>query len=103
MVISSPILPDLMGRVPFRLGTTYYILPDAILPNVRFLAPLLDEIELVLQINGKMRGALRVPANADRSAIEAAAGAAPEVARYGEGRVPRKVIVVPGRLVNVVV
>ena len=62
-----------------------------------------DEIELVLQINGKMRGALRVPAGADRIAIESAASATPEVARYGEGRVPKKVIVVPGRLVNVVV
>ena len=72
-------------------------------PEVDAAALQLDEIELVLQINGKMRGALRVPANADKSAIEAAAGAAPEVARYGEGRVPRKVIVVPGRLVNVVV
>ena len=72
-------------------------------PEVDAAALQLDEIELVLQINGKMRGALRVPANADRSAIEAAASATPEVARYGEGRVPRKVIVVPGRLVNVVV
>jgi leucyl-tRNA synthetase len=62
-----------------------------------------DEIELVLQVNGKMRGALRVSASADKSAIEAAASATPEVARFGEGRVPKNVIVVPGRLVNVVV
>ncbi len=40
--------PDLKGRFPFRLGTTSYILPAPILPNVRFLAPLVDEIELVL-------------------------------------------------------
>ncbi|TSE29245.1 Leucine--tRNA ligase [Tepidimonas thermarum] len=62
-----------------------------------------DAIELVLQINGKVRGSLTVPADADRAAIEAAALAAPEVARYGEGRAPKKVVVVPGRLVNVVV
>ncbi|MFN4102846.1 MAG: leucine--tRNA ligase [Tepidimonas sp.] len=62
-----------------------------------------DAIELVLQINGKVRGSLTVPAEADRAAIEAAAVAAPEVARYGEGRAPKKVVVVPGRLVNVVV
>ena len=72
-------------------------------PEVDAAALQLDEIELVLQINGKLRGALRVPAGADRTAIEAAASATPEVARYGEGRVPKKVIVVPGRLVNVVV
>ncbi|HPB69456.1 MAG TPA: cobamide remodeling phosphodiesterase CbiR [Syntrophales bacterium] len=40
--------PDLKGCFPFRLGTTSYILPAPILPNVRFLAPLVDEIELVL-------------------------------------------------------
>jgi leucyl-tRNA synthetase len=62
-----------------------------------------DEIELVLQIGGKMRGAIRVPAAADKAAIEAAALASPEFARFGEGKAARKVVVVPGRLVNVVV
>jgi leucyl-tRNA synthetase len=76
---------------------------DAPWPAVDEAALVTDEIELVLQVNGKMRGALRVPAAADHAAIEAAARAAPEVARFGEGRPVRKVIVVPGRLVNVVV
>jgi leucyl-tRNA synthetase len=62
-----------------------------------------DEIELVLQVSGKLRGAIRVPAQADRSAIEAAALAAPEFIRFAEGKPAKKVIVVPGRLVNVVV
>ncbi|MBK9359663.1 MAG: leucine--tRNA ligase [Rubrivivax sp.] len=62
-----------------------------------------DEIELVLQVNGKLRGQLRVPATADRSAIEAAAIAHPECVRFAEGRRPKKVVLVPGRLVNVVV
>jgi leucyl-tRNA synthetase len=62
-----------------------------------------DEIELVLQIAGKTRGAIRVPVDADRSAIEAAALAAPEFLRFAEGKPAKKVIVVPGRLVNVVV
>jgi leucyl-tRNA synthetase len=62
-----------------------------------------DEIELVLQVSGKMRGAIRVPANADRSAIEAAALAAPEFLRFADGKPAKKVIIVPGRLVNVVV
>ena len=43
------------------------------------------------------------PARVDRAAIEAAALASPEVAKFSEGRTPKKVIVVPGRLVNVVV
>ena len=62
-----------------------------------------DEVELVLQINGKLRGSLTVPADADRAAIEAAALASPEFARFSDGQPARKVVVVPGRLVNVVV
>ena len=93
----------LWGKLGFdRLPNMSDIL-NAPWPEVDESALQLDEIELVLQVNGKMRGALRVPAAFDRSAIEAAARETPEVARYGEGRVPKKVIVVPGRLVNVVV
>ena len=62
-----------------------------------------DEIELVLQVSGKLRGSIRVPANADRHAIEAAALASPEFLRFAEGKSAKKVVVVPGRLVNVVV
>ena len=58
---------------------------------------------LVLQIAGKMRGAIKVPANADQAAIEAAALASPEFAKFAEGKPAKKVIVVRGRLVNVVV
>jgi leucyl-tRNA synthetase len=62
-----------------------------------------DEIELMLQVNGKLRGAIKVPATADKAAIEAAAVASPDLAKFAEGKAPKKVIVVPGRLVNVVV
>jgi leucyl-tRNA synthetase len=58
-----------------------------------------DELELVLQINGKLKGAVTVAANADKATIEAAATAHPALA----GAVPKKIVVVPGRLVNVVV
>ncbi len=74
MVISSPILPDLKGRFPFRLGTTSYIIPDAIFPNVRFLAPLVDEIELVLFESGRDDN---LPSGEDISALAALAGAIP--------------------------
>jgi leucyl-tRNA synthetase len=62
-----------------------------------------SEIKLVLQVNGKTRGEIVVDANADKVMIEAAAAASPDVAKFGEGRTPKKIIVVPGRLVNVVV
>ena len=76
---------------------------DAPWPQVDAAALVQDELELVLQIAGKTRGALRVAANADRAMIEAAALAAPEFARFADGKPVRKVVVVPGRLVNVVV
>ena len=62
-----------------------------------------DQIELVLQVNGKTRGHVRVGAKAERAAIEAAAVGSPDFAKFAEGRAPKKIIVVPGRLVNVVV
>jgi leucyl-tRNA synthetase len=76
---------------------------DAPWPLVDEAALVQDEIELMLQVSGKLRGAIRVRADADRAAIEAAALAAPEFLRFAEGKPARKVIVVPGRLVNVVV
>lgn len=78
-------------------------LVDAPWPEVDDAALAQSEIELVLQVNGKLRGAIRVPADADRKAIEAAALAAPEFAKFAEGKPAKKVVVVPGRLVNVVV
>ena len=62
-----------------------------------------DEVELVLQINGRLRGSLRVAAGADRASVEAAALACDAARRHLAGAVPKKVVVVPGRLVNIVV
>ncbi len=61
-----------------------------------------EEIELVLQINGKHRGSLSLPAGATREAIESAALASEAARKFLEGRPARKLIVVPGRLVNIV-
>ncbi len=76
---------------------------DAAWPVVDPAALVQDSIELVLQVNGKLRGSVRVSAGADRAAIEAAALASDEVQRFAAGQSIRRVIVVPGRLVNVVV
>ncbi|HEY5898377.1 MAG TPA: leucine--tRNA ligase [Burkholderiales bacterium] len=62
-----------------------------------------DEIELVVQVNGKLRGSIRVPKAADRAAIEGLALANPNVQRFVAGQNVKKVVVVPGRLVNLVV
>ena len=61
-----------------------------------------DTIELVVQVNGKVRAKMDVPADADKAAIEAMAVAQDNVQRFLEGVTVRKVIVVPGKLVNIV-
>ncbi|MDX9707086.1 MAG: leucine--tRNA ligase [Azospira sp.] len=61
-----------------------------------------DEIELMLQVNGKLRGSLKVAAGADKAAIETLALASEAAQKFMEGRPPKKVVVVPGRLVNIV-
>jgi leucyl-tRNA synthetase len=65
---------------------------------------LLEEktVTLVVQVNGKRRGELVLPAGADDATVEAAALALEPVQRHLAGRAPKKVIVVPGRIVNVV-
>jgi leucyl-tRNA synthetase len=75
---------------------------DAPWPAVDEAALVQDEIELVLQINGKLRGSVTVPAGADKAAIEAAALASDAFLKQANGAAPKKVVVVPGRLVNVV-
>jgi len=72
-------------------------------PKVDESALVQDEIELMLQVNGKLRGQIRVAAAADKAAIEAAALASEAAQKYLEGQAPKKVVVVPGRLVNIVV
>ena len=72
-------------------------------PTVDESALVCDEIELMLQVNGKLRGKFKVAAQAGKDAIEQAALASPEVQKFMDGKPARKVVVVPGRLVNVVV
>ncbi len=76
---------------------------DAPWPQVDAAALVQDEIELVLQINGKLRGSLTVPAGADKAQIEAAALACEAFIKQAAGAAPKKIVVVPGRLVNLVI
>ena len=76
---------------------------DAPWPEVDEAALVQDEVELMLQIGGKLRGSIKVAAGADKATIEAAALASPAFAQFGGGAAPKKIVVVPGRLVNLVV
>ena len=76
---------------------------DARWPEVDESALVQDEIELMLQINGKLRGSIKVAATLPKRDIESAALATPEFTKFADGKKAKKVIVVPGRLVNIVV
>jgi len=99
-----PVVPHITWTLWRELGYAALMgeLLDAPWPQVDEAALVADELELVLQVNGKLRGALRVAHGAAREAIEAAALAHEAVARFLEARPPKRVIVVPGKLVNVV-
>ncbi len=76
---------------------------DAPWPQVDSSALQQDEIELMLQINGKLRGSVTVSATADKATIESAALTSDAFIKQAAGAAPKKIIVVPGRLINIVV
>ena len=100
-----PATPHITHTLWSELGyaATVGDLLDAPWPRADEAALQRDEIELVLQVNGKLRGSVTVPAGADKAAIEAAALASEAFQKAANGAAPKKVVVVPGRLVNVVV
>jgi leucyl-tRNA synthetase len=98
----SPIAPHITHELWRGLGFYGDIL-DAQWPQVVESALLRDSIELVVQVNGKLRGKVNVPAGADKAAVEQAALADENVQRFIEGQAVAKIIVVPGKLVNIVV
>ena len=100
-----PATPHIAHGLWSQLGYAQHLgdLLDAPWPQVAPDALVQDEIELVLQVNGKLRGAIQVPAQADKAEIERIALASEAFAAHAGGAAPKRVIVVPGRLVNVVV
>ena len=100
-----PATPHIAHGLWSQLGYAQHLgdLLDAPWPQVAPDALVQDEIELVLQVNGKLRGAIQVPAQADKAEIERIALASEAFVAHAGGAAPKRVIVVPGRLVNVVV
>ncbi|MGZ3237137.1 MAG: leucine--tRNA ligase, partial [Burkholderiaceae bacterium] len=100
----NPVAPHITHVLWQELGYAKKIgdILDAPWPQVDPAALEQAEIELMIQVNGKLRGSIKVAKDADKAGIEAAALAHEHVQKFIEGA-PKKIIVVPGKLVNIVV
>ena len=107
LILLQPFAPHLAEELWAKLSTLNPQ-PSTSLsyaPWPRFDAALLveDTLEIPVQVNGKLRDVIKVPANADNAALEAAARASEKVQQFIAGKTIKKVIVVPKKLVNIAV
>jgi leucyl-tRNA synthetase len=102
VLVLSPIAPHVCQNLWHALGQEG-LLVQARWPEVDHAALVQEALELVVQVNGKVRGKVSVPADADEAAMREAALANENVVRFVDGKTVRKVISVPGKLVNIVV
>ena len=100
-LVLAPITPHISHELWNQLGHVGAII-DAPWPVLDESALVQDTLQLVIQVNGKLRGQIDMPAGASREEVEAAARVNENVLRFTEGLTIRKVIVVPGKLVNIV-
>ncbi|MDX1457543.1 MAG: leucine--tRNA ligase [Marinobacter sp.] len=101
VLLLSPIAPHICHSLWQALGHSQAVV-DAPWPKADEKAMVKTEIQVVLQVNGKVRAKADVPADIDKAALEKLALENDNVTRFTEGKTVRKVIVVPGKLVNVV-
>jgi leucyl-tRNA synthetase len=102
VLMLAPIVPHICHELWYALGHDTAVI-DAAWPQPDETARVADSITLIVQVNGKLRARIEVPADSSRDAAQDAALADANVQRFVEGRDIRKVVVVPGKLVNVVV
>ena len=102
VLLLAPIVPHITHQLWQELGSDKLILSQP-WPVADTAAMVRDTIEMAVQVNGKLRGLIRVVADADRKTVEDTAMAEENVKRFLEGVAIVKVIVVPGKIVNIVV
>ncbi|AIF47419.1 leucine--tRNA ligase [Dyella japonica A8] len=102
VLLLNPVVPHVSHALWQVLGHPESVLEDQPWPQVDSAALVRDSLTLAVQVNGKLRGTIEVAANASKEEAEALALAQPNVAAFLEGQTVRKVIVVPGKIVNIV-
>ena len=102
LVLISPFAPHLAEELWSRFGKLESITTQSY-PEVDGQYLIDDEINYAIQVNGKLRGQLIMPNDATKEAIEKATIQMPEVLKWLDGQDPKKIIIVPKKLVNVVI
>ncbi len=102
VLLLNPITPHACHALWQVLGHGETLLEDQPFPQVDSSALVREAITLAVQVNGKLRGTIEVAADATREHIEALGLAEPNAAKFLEGLTVRKVIIVPGKIVNIV-
>jgi len=102
-LLLNPITPHASHALWQLLGHPETVLETLPFPAVDAAALVRDALTLAVQVNGKLRGTIEVPASADKVSIEAMARTEPNVLKFIEGQAVKKVIIVPGKIVNIVV
>lgn len=102
ILLLSPIVPHITHELWKVLGQESSLLDQA-WPKVDESALVKDSLQIIVQVNGKLRSRIEVPASASKDEIEAAAVTDENVKRFTDDKQVVKVIVVPGKLVNIVV
>jgi leucyl-tRNA synthetase len=102
VLLLDPITPHTSHALWQALGHPETLIEDLPFPPVDGAALVRDAVTLAVQVNGKLRGTIEVAAAAARETIEAQALAEPNVARFMDGLTARKIIIVPGKIVNIV-
>jgi len=107
LILLNPFAPHLTEELWARLGAKFAgfegLAADQPWPAYDPALLVEDEVEIPIQVNGKLRDRIVVSKDADKTALEAAALASPKVKEFTDGKEIRKVVVVPGKLVNIVV
>ncbi|MDO8335087.1 MAG: leucine--tRNA ligase [Nitrosomonas sp.] len=102
VLLLSPIVPHICHELwrELRPGTELF---DQPWPQADSSAMVQDQIKLIVQINGKLRGQIDIAKDAGKETIESAALANEHVQKFLEGQTVKKIIIVPGRLINIVI
>ncbi|MEQ1513623.1 MAG: leucine--tRNA ligase [Lysobacteraceae bacterium] len=102
VLLLNPVTPHISHHLWQVLGNAETLLEDIPFPQADPAALARDAVTLAVQVNGKLRGTIEVGVQTPREAIEAAALAEPNVVKFMDGMTVKKVIVVPGKIVNIV-